>query len=376
MIAASSPLQWYTTRATGVVALVLLSASVVLGVLTSVRYGTPRWPRFAWQDLHKRVSLLALVFVGLHVVTTVTDTYAPIGWVSVFVPFTSSYRRLWLGLGTVSFDLLLAVTVSSLLRRRIPARLWRALHWLTYASWPVALVHGLGTGTDPRLGWMVLLTIGCVTAVLAAVGWRLVAGWPSRPLTRLVAGGGSVATVIAMAAFAVAGPLRPGWAARAGTPASLLSGSGRTASGSSSGASAGSSTATTSPSTLPAPPYLASLSGTITQVPEPGGLVRMDITARTEGQLAAVVGVALTGSPSASGGVVVQQGTASFGTAGQPTLYQGTVVGLRGGSMLLALSGPGGNIELRLDLAVSGNQVTGQLSSVTGGFEGEAGDGY
>ena len=122
MIATSSHLLWYTTRATGVVALVLLTASVVLGVLTSVRFGTTQWPRFALQDLHKRVSLLSMVFIGFHVVTTVSDAYAPIGWMSVFVPFTSSYRRLWLGLGSVAVDLLLAVTVSSLLRQRISHR--------------------------------------------------------------------------------------------------------------------------------------------------------------------------------------------------------------------------------------------------------------
>ena len=188
MIATSSHLLWYTTRATGVVALVLLTGTVVLGVLTSVRFGTTQWPRFALADLHRRVSLLSMVFIALHVVTTVSDSYAPIGWVSAFVPFTSSYRRLWLGLGTVAVDLLLAVTVSSLLRQRISHRAWRALHWLAYASWPVALLHGLGTGTDPHLRWMVLLTIACVAAVLTSIGWRLVSGWPADAGRRVVAG--------------------------------------------------------------------------------------------------------------------------------------------------------------------------------------------
>ncbi|MGD0320710.1 MAG: ferric reductase-like transmembrane domain-containing protein [Acidimicrobiales bacterium] len=225
MIATSSHLLWYTTRATGVVALVLLTGTVVLGVLTSVRFGTTQWPRFALADLHRRVSLLSMVFIALHVVTTVSDSYAPIGWVSAFVPFTSSYRRLWLGLGTVAVDLLLAVTVSSLLRQRISHRAWRALHWLAYASWPVALLHGLGTGTDPHLRWMVLLTIACVAAVLTSIGWRLVSGWPADAGRRVVAGAGSVLAVIAIAVWAASGPLRPGWASKAGTPASLLGGS-------------------------------------------------------------------------------------------------------------------------------------------------------
>lgn len=378
MIATSSQLLWYTTRATGVVALVLLTVAVVLGVLTSVRYDTARWPRFALQDLHKRVSLLAMAFIGLHILTTVTDTYAPIGWVSVFVPFTSSYRRLWLGLGTVAFDLLLAVAVSSMLRRRVPAQLWRALHWLTYASWPLALVHGLGSGTDPRLGWMVLLSIGCVSAVLAAVGWRLVSGWPSRRPARLLAGGGSVAVVVATAVFAAAGPLRPGWAARAGTPTSLLGGSGAASSGAAGTQAPGAAPATTAPSSsaLPSPPWSATLAGSISEVSQASGLVQLDVTAQTQGQLQGVLSVVLTGRPSSDGGVYMQQGTASFGPPGDPSQFQGPVVELRRSSMLLALSSSGGGtVEVRLDLAVAGNEVTGQLSSVTGS-QGAFGDDY
>jgi len=217
----SSQLLWYTTRATGVVALVLLTGSIVLGVLTSVRVRTRNWPGFAFQDLHRRVALLSVVFVALHVVTTVSDSYAPIGWMSVFVPFTSAYRRLWLGLGTVAVDLLLAVALSSLLRRTIRPTAWRALHWLAYASWPLAVVHGLGTGTDPHLEWMIIVVTVCVGAVLLAVGWRLVEGWPSRAGARVIVAATSILAVVAVAGWAVAGPLRPGWARRAGMAASL-----------------------------------------------------------------------------------------------------------------------------------------------------------
>ena len=210
------------TRATGIVALVLLTGTMVLGVLTSVRLGTGRWPRFTFQDLHRRVSLVAMVFVALHVVTTVTDSFAPIGWVSVVVPFTSSYRRLWLGLGTIAVDLLLAVMISSLLRRRINPRTWRALHWLAYASWPLAVVHGLGTGTDPHLGWVLALVVGCAVTVLCALAWRLVTGWPTHAATRLAVGATSVVAIAVLAEWTITGPLRPGWAARAGTPAALV----------------------------------------------------------------------------------------------------------------------------------------------------------
>jgi methionine sulfoxide reductase heme-binding subunit len=190
MIATTSQLLWYATRATGVVALVLLTATVVLGIATTSRLSTYNWPGFAWQDIHRRMSLLSVVFVGLHVLTTVTDAYVPIGWVSAVVPFASPYKTFWMGLGTLSVDLMLAVVISSLLRRWIDAGVWRALHWLAYASWPVAVAHTLGTGTDARFGWMLVLVACCVGAVAVALSLRFVARWTARAGARLPSGSG------------------------------------------------------------------------------------------------------------------------------------------------------------------------------------------
>jgi sulfoxide reductase heme-binding subunit YedZ len=173
MLATSSTALWYTTRATGIVALVLLTATMVLGILTAGRLRARRWPAFAQADLHKRISLLAMVFLGLHVVTAVLDTYVSVGWASVIVPFASPYRPLWTGLGTVAVDLLVAVAVSSALRQRINARTWRGIHWLAYGSWPVAMVHSLGIGTDAAKLWMDALAALCTMAVIGAVAWRV-----------------------------------------------------------------------------------------------------------------------------------------------------------------------------------------------------------
>jgi len=173
VLAATSPFIWYTTRATGTVALVLLTATMVLGILTTTRAGSDGLPRFAVADLHRRISLIALVFLGLHILTAVADTYVPIGWWSVVVPFTSVYKPLWVGLGTVAFDLLLAVAVTSMLRGVFSARAWRAVHWLAYACWPVAVAHGIGVGTDLRFGWMQALVALCIVSVLVALGWRV-----------------------------------------------------------------------------------------------------------------------------------------------------------------------------------------------------------
>lgn len=179
MIAVTSPSLWYMTRAAGIVALVLLTGSVVLGMLTSARVSTKRWPRFALGDLHRRLSLMAMVFVAIHVLTTVVDTFVPIGFLPAVVPFASHYKTLWVTLGTVAFDLLLAVTLTSLLRGHISAGAWRAVHWAAYLSWPVAMIHAVEIGTDMRFLWADIIIAACCIAVMLTFGWRVV-GRPVR----------------------------------------------------------------------------------------------------------------------------------------------------------------------------------------------------
>jgi len=173
MLATTSTTIWYTMRATGVVALALLTVTMVLGILTGGRATTRSWPAFARADLHKRVSLLAMVFLSIHVLTAVLDTYVNVGWLAVLVPFASPYRPLWTGLGTVGVDLMLAVAVSSALRQRIAARTWRGIHWLAYGSWPVAMAHSLGMGTDAATVWLDVLAGACCLAVVASLTWRI-----------------------------------------------------------------------------------------------------------------------------------------------------------------------------------------------------------
>ena len=165
---------WYMIRATGVVALVLLTVTTVLGLLSASRARTRRWPAFAQVELHKRATLLALVFLGIHVAGAVLDTYVHVGLVSVIVPFTSSYRPLWTGFGAVAVDLLAAVAISSALRQRIAPSTWRGLHWLAYACWPVAMAHALGSGTDAARPWMIATAALCTLAVAVALTWRII----------------------------------------------------------------------------------------------------------------------------------------------------------------------------------------------------------
>lgn len=174
-------LLWYTTRGAGVVSLVMLSATVVLGLLARSRVEGPGWPRFLTATVHGDLALLSLVFLGLHIVTAVVDPFTHLGIVAAVVPFGSYYRTAWLGLGTLAFELLLAVSITSGLRHLIGARAWRAVHWLSYAAWPVAVLHGFGTGTDAQSWWMLSVTVVCVISVSAAGAWRLFAA-PGDPL--------------------------------------------------------------------------------------------------------------------------------------------------------------------------------------------------
>jgi methionine sulfoxide reductase heme-binding subunit len=164
---------WYANRATGAVCLVLFTVVVLLGIAVKLRAKLPGLPRFGTVALHRTLSLSATAFLALHIVVAVIDGYVGITVTDVIVPFVSAYEPLWLGLGTVALDLMLAVLVTSLLRERIGHRAWRALHWLAYASWPVALIHGVGIGTDTGADWMTWLTVACVAAVLTGFGIRV-----------------------------------------------------------------------------------------------------------------------------------------------------------------------------------------------------------
>lgn len=196
---------WYATRAAGLVTLVLLTASVVMGVLITARFCSERWPRFLTVGLHRNLGLLVLVFLALHVGATVADTYTSISLRDAVVPFAGTYKPFWLGLGAVALDLVIALTVTSLLRQRLGYRAWRAVHWCGYLCWPVALLHGAGIGTDRSTSWVFYLTIACMAAVFGAVAVRIVMRWPERKLLRLGVVMAAAASVVSI------------WTAAAGT---------------------------------------------------------------------------------------------------------------------------------------------------------------
>jgi sulfoxide reductase heme-binding subunit YedZ len=209
---------WYATRGLGISTLIVLTGTVVIGIVTAVRWSGQTTPAFVAADMHRNLSLLAMLLLAAHVVTTLLDPFAHISVRDVIIPIGAAYRPVWLGLGVVATQILVAVVASSLLRERIGPRIWRWIHWAAYASWPLAVVHGLGTGSDAGAPWLIAVVASCVAAVLVALIERLRHG----PLTTLPIRALAVVTA-AMCLFvggtwAFSGPFQAGWAARAGTP--------------------------------------------------------------------------------------------------------------------------------------------------------------
>jgi methionine sulfoxide reductase heme-binding subunit len=166
---------WYASRATGVVSLLLLSLVVMLGMLVNRQGRLPGLPSFAVTGLHRSLSLLSVLFIAVHVATAIIDPYVSIRLAAVVIPFASSYEPFWLGLGAVALDLVAALILTSLARAHMSRRTWRGIHWLAYAAWPVALVHGIGSSPDLRSGGLLLVAIGSALAVAAAGLWRAAA---------------------------------------------------------------------------------------------------------------------------------------------------------------------------------------------------------
>jgi sulfoxide reductase heme-binding subunit YedZ len=362
---------WYATRSTGAVALLLLTAVVVLGVLGSLRLASVRWPRFAVATLHRDLSLLAIVFIALHVATTVLDGFAPINWLSAVVPFQSPYRSLWLGLGTVAFDLILALVITSLLRVRLGHNRWRKVHWLAYASWPIAAFHGLGTGSDAAQPWLLALTAACGASILIAVLVRIQERWTAggnlRPWLAL-----TVATPVALLAFVAAGPLSAHWARRAGTPASLLGAPASRGAGATTKLAAAATTETTAatgttarPTATPSHPFTARLVGSIRQTAVRNGAV-IDLVLSLKGgpghDRGGTLRIRLAGRPLPGGGVALVGSQVDLIPAASASDLTGTLTSLDGTRLSARVGGASG-ARLNLDANLHVDQRTG---SVTG----------
>ena len=205
----SSPVDWYAARAAGVVAYVLLTVVVSLGLTMSSRRKLERWPRFALEDVHRFGGILVGTFIAIHIVTIAIDSYLRFSLAAIIVPFAASYRPIWTALGVVAAELLLALAVTNRLRRRMPYARWRAFHYANFAVWTAATVHGLAGGTDRSSVWLITLF-----AISAGVVVTLTAQRVRLTLPRALASGGAAAgVVLVLALFAFPFHARP-WNAR------------------------------------------------------------------------------------------------------------------------------------------------------------------
>jgi DMSO/TMAO reductase YedYZ heme-binding membrane subunit len=358
--AGNGTMYWYLTRSLGVAALVLLTASVALGVLSVTRWRSERWPRFVTTGLHRNLTLLAICFVAGHVATTVADGYTPIGVQDAFIPFVSSYRPVWLGLGAVAADLLLALVVTSLLRERIGYRAWRYVHWLAYVSWPVALVHALGTGSDAAFGWMRIVGAASIGVVALAALARVARSGGAPVGVRAAGAAAALVVPVAVVAWYEWGPAQRGWAQRAGTPVSLLA-----------------SRRTTTPSaptsvrrvSLPRTRFSATLTGTVHETNRTDGLLDVVIRGRVQGGAGGAFRVDLRGQP-LQGGVSMTASGVSYVPAGTQTVYLGSVTSLSGRSVIVDVATASGarlQLAFALNIDPQAGVVTGTMAATPGG---------
>jgi sulfoxide reductase heme-binding subunit YedZ len=357
---------WYLTRGSGLVSLVLLSATVVLGIVATLGWTSGAWPRFVSQSVHRNLSVLCLVFIAIHVVTTVADGYVPIGLLDAVIPFRTPYRTMWVGFGALSLDMLLAVAVTSGLRKHIGARAWRNTHLLAYLCWPIAVLHGLGSGSDARLPIVLAVEVLCIGSVFAASMWRLAVGPVPSTVGRMALALLGFAGVIGIAVFALVGPLRPGWSHRAGTSAALLGQlSGAASSTQPTVASPGGTSPSGPSSTTGMPtslPTSGSLSGSYqTRSTATPGIEEVDLTMLVSGEANAPLIVQLVG-PAVDGGVSMSSSRVTW------SADTGVVSALTDSSMEASLSGPHGpvHLSLKLHLDRTDQSITGSFTSSTG----------
>ena len=161
--------------------LILLTGAVLIGLLTVSRWSARRWPRFVIEGLHRNFSLLATIFLVVHIASSVLDSYVSITWMNAVVPFGGTYKPLWLGMGALALDVFVAVAVTSLIRVRLGHRAWRAVHWLAYGCFGLAVIHGLGIGSDRHQVWFLAINLAAVVSVGLALTWRVASAARTAP---------------------------------------------------------------------------------------------------------------------------------------------------------------------------------------------------
>ena len=198
----TNPIDWYAARAGGVVAYILLTSVVLLGLSLAGKRKLKIWPRFAVEDVHRFGGILMGTFVGIHVLAIAIDAYLPFSIPSLIFPLVSSYKPLWVGLGIVSAELLIALAVTNHYRRRLSYRFWRRMHYLNFVVWGAATVHLLGSGTDRSSWWLLTITAVSVALVCGVTVLRVLRFKPARePILRWAPAAAAAVSVVLVLAL-------------------------------------------------------------------------------------------------------------------------------------------------------------------------------
>ncbi|NQU37125.1 MAG: ferric reductase-like transmembrane domain-containing protein [Actinobacteria bacterium] len=158
---------WVIARSAGLVSMVALTATVVFGIVSSADFPKGTWSRWLRKEVHRRIALVACAMLGLHIAAVVLDSFVDVGWVNVIVPFSSTYDRLGIGLAAISIDLIIVLVATSLAQKHLRFVTWQVIHVTAYLAWPIAILHGLVSGTDDLLTWLLAL-VGALAVVTVA----------------------------------------------------------------------------------------------------------------------------------------------------------------------------------------------------------------
>lgn len=340
-----SAITWQTARAAGLLSYTLLTATVAIGLVLGSRWQTKRWPRRVNNELHGYLSLVALVFIAIHVFAVAVDPFTHFGLTAVLVPFVSHYRPIWMGLGIVAVYLLLAVWVSTQLRKRIGHRLWRRIHLLAFVVYGAGTLHGLGAGSDTRTVWALAIYAGSVTIVGTLLTARLLVPTGQHARSRPPAAVLTGVALVALVAWTVTGPLNAHWGRHSRLTA------GRTAA----------STAHVGTNAVPklalasavvAPPFTARFTGRLTVLPaDRAGRVTVRIDGALSGGTQDHLEILLHGVPLEEGGVMMEQSRVRMGT--RTALYQGRITALHDTQLVALIRSRGQRVQLGIDLQVT-----------------------
>jgi hypothetical protein len=358
---------WDVARAGGFTAYILLTLSVAWGLALTMHWQSGRWPRLINSELHNFLTLLALIFTGIHVLAVWIDPFTRFNWSEVFIPFVSHYRPLWMAFGIVGLYLGLAIGLSTWLRRWIGYKWWRRLHILTLLLYFLVTIHGIATGSDTRTWWGVGIYLVSILVVGTLLWGRLIepANKQSRahPIWAVVV----VLVILAGAALTVLGPLQPGW----NTVANNGNGSG----GSPAALAAQSLSSSQSSNTNPfAPPFTDSVQGTLNQNgPDDNGDVtlQLNLTVSNGTQTSGTLLIILHGQSFGDddNNIDITSSQISLASPSGQTLYTGSYTTLtddRELQMTALLTSPGNSaqkLKLQIDLRIREDQsVSGSIS--------------